>query len=129
MRIVGVLRGGSKYGGIHVCLAMFIIFCGFFHHVSHLIVEAVGGRFPVRNDETIRAMALVELIAANIGSLIAYALIGFAVIIFLQVRGRPEWTWWLAAVTFCVPWLLYLKAWRADYDQHLGIEVETRSDV
>ena len=97
----------SRYAFIHMCLAVFFAFCWFAHCLAILKMEAFGRQFIVMNDSTMRAMTLIDWVAANSWLAIAYVCLVFASVAFLQVRGHPRWTCWIVALIYCIPCAMY----------------------
>jgi hypothetical protein len=70
-------------------------------------MEMCDRQFALMNDRTLRAMALIDWVAANWWLAAAYAFLPVACVAFLQIRGRPSWTYWPAAALFCLPCVVY----------------------
>lgn len=107
MKVGTVLRATIRHSSIHLFLAMILAASWFIHYVAFRRMEMCDRQFTSMDDETTRAMALVDLIAVNYWWAIAYSLLAFAAVAFLQIRARPPWTYWLTAVTFCAPCMMY----------------------
>lgn len=107
MQVGTVLRAIIRHSGIHLFLAMIFAASWFIHHVAFKRMEMSDRQFASMDDETMRAMALIDLIATNYWWAIAYALLAFSAVAFLQIRARQPWTYWLTAATFCAPCMFY----------------------
>ena len=107
MKIGTILRAINRHAAIYVCLAVFLAFCWFTHYVAFLKMEISNRQFAVMNDETLRAMALIDWVAAHLWLAIAYVVMVVAAIVFAQVRGYPAWAYWLTALILCIPCALY----------------------
>ncbi len=107
MNIGTILKAIHKHAAIHECLAVFFAFCWFTHFAASLKME-MRSHFASMDDETLRDMALIDWVAAHSWVAIAYVLLVVASVAFLQIRGRPEWIYWLAAAVFCIPCVVYL---------------------
>ena len=105
-----ILREINRHAAIYVCLAVFFAFCWFIHFAAYLKMGACNRQFAVMNDETLRAMALIDWITVHFWLAIAYVLLVIASVAFLQIRGRRPWTHWVAALSLCGPCLLYWSA-------------------
>jgi hypothetical protein len=110
MRVGTVLRTIGKHANIHVCLVVIFALSWFLHYMASMRMEMCNGQFRVMNDQTMRTMALIDFIAANFWLAIVYAFLVFAAVVFLQIRARPPWIWWLTAVAFCAPCIVYWSA-------------------
>ena len=99
-----------KQAVIHVCLGLLFASCWLIHHLASLRMEAVRRDFVLLSNRAIRAMSVLDFVAARGWLAIAYVALVFAAVGFLQVRGRPPWTHWLAALLFCIPCMLYWAA-------------------
>lgn len=102
-----IFRAFARHAAIHVCLALFFGLCWFIHYLAVLKMEIGKRQFAVMNDKTLRAMALIDWLATHYWLAIGYVLLVVASVAFLQIRGRPPWTCWLAAVLFCLPCVVY----------------------
>ena len=107
MKIRTILGAINRHAGIHVCLAIFFAFCWFLHFVATIKVECCKRGLCMINDRTLRAMALVDWVAAHSWLAIAYFFLVVASVAFLQIRGRAPWTYWLTAVVYCIPCIAY----------------------
>jgi hypothetical protein len=110
MSIGAVFRAIIRHSGVHLILAMIFAATWFIHYVAITRMEMSDRQFASMDDGTMRAMALVDLLAVNYWWAISYALLAFAAVAFLQIRARPVWTYWLTAATFCAPCTLYWVA-------------------
>jgi hypothetical protein len=110
MRSETILRAIGKHANIHICLAVFFALSWLIHHLAYGRMEMCDRQFSLMNDRTLRTMALIDFVAANPWLAIGYALLAPAAVVFLQVRGRPAWTCWVAAAAFCLPWIPYWNA-------------------
>ena len=70
-------------------------------------MEIYNRHFLVMNGQTLKAMALIDLVADNWWLALAYFVMVVAAVAFLQIRGRPAWTYWVTAVFFCIPCFAY----------------------
>jgi type II secretory pathway component PulF len=70
-------------------------------------MEICDRQFAAMNAKTKGMMALIDLVADYWWVAVAYFVLVAAAVAFLQVRGRPAWTYWLAAALFCVPCVAY----------------------
>ena len=107
MQVGTVLRAIIRRADVHIFLAMIFAATWFIHDLAFVRMEMCDRQFTSMDDRTIRAMALIDLIAANYWWAIAYALLAFAAAVFLQIRDRPPWTCWLTATSFCAPCMMY----------------------
>jgi hypothetical protein len=107
MRIRVILGAINRYAGIYVCLALFFGFCWFLHFAATIKAECCKGGLCLINDQTLRAVALIDWVSSHSWLAIAYFLPFIACVAFLQIRGRPRWTWSLTAVLFCIPCVVY----------------------
>lgn len=107
MKIGTILKAIYWNAGIYVCLAVFFALCWAFHHLAFLRMECSHRQFLLMNDETLRAMALIDWVAVNSWIAIAYVVLVVAVVVFAQIRGHPAWTYWLTTVILCIPCVLY----------------------
>lgn len=110
MQVGTALRATIRHSGVHIFLAMIFAATWFIHYVAFARVEICDQQFTSMNDETMRAMVLVDLIAQNPWWAIAYTMLTFAAVAFLQIRARPAWTSWLTAVMLCAPCTMYWVA-------------------
>ena len=110
MKVGAILRTIGKHAIIHACLAVIFAFSWFSHYLAWTRMEMCNRQFSIRNDRTMRTMALIDYMAANAWLAVAYAFLGFAAVVFLQIRARPPWTCWLTAVAFCAPCIVYWSA-------------------
>ena len=102
-----ILAAIQRCAAVYVCLAAFFAICWFIHFAASMKMEFCNRQFALMNDKTLRAMALIDWVAAHAWLAIAYVFLTAASVVFLQIRGRPAWTYWLAAVVFCVPCVVY----------------------
>ena len=100
-------RARKQHATIYVCLAMFFALCWFSHYLARLTMEVCNRQFLAMNGKTLRAMALIDWVAAHAWLALAYVFVVVAAVAFLQVRGRAPWTYWAAAVLFCIPGFAY----------------------
>jgi hypothetical protein len=110
MKIAMILKAINRHAGIHASLALFFAFCWMTHHVAFLKMEGCGRQFALMNDRTMRVMALIDWVTAHSWLVIAYTLLPFASVAFLQIRGRPPWTCWVVVVVYCIPCVMYWSA-------------------
>ena len=101
-----ILRAMNRQA-IYVCLAVFFALCWFSHCLARLAMETCKRQFLVMDGKTFRAMALVDWVAAHWWLAAAYVFLVLASVAFLQVRGRPAWTYWVTAMLFCIPGFAY----------------------
>jgi hypothetical protein len=101
-----ILRAIGKRA-IYVCLVVFFALCWFSHYLARLAMEICNRHFLVMDGKTMRAMALIDWIAVHWWLAIAYVSLVVASVAFLQIRGRPPWTYWVTAVFFCIPGFAY----------------------
>ena len=107
-RKIGTLfRAINRHAAIYVCLAAFFGLGWIIHYLAFLKMEICNRQFVVMNDKTLRAMALIDWVSAHSRLAIVYVFSVVASIAFLQIRGRPPWAYWLAAVLFCLPCVVY----------------------
>jgi hypothetical protein len=105
---IGTILGAiNRCAAIHVCLAVFFAFCWVTHYAAVLKMQFFNRQFALMNDKTLRAMALIDWVAANWWLAVAYAFLAVASVAFLQFRGRPRWTWRVTALVFCIPCVVY----------------------
>jgi len=107
MKTGTILGAINRYGAVYVCLAVFFAFCWFLHFAAFLKMEGFSRHFAVMNDRTIRAMGLIDWIAAHSWLAVAYAALVVGSVAFLQISGRPTWTCWATAIIYCVPCAVY----------------------
>ena len=70
-------------------------------------MEICHRQFVVMNVRTLRTMALIDWVAGHWWLAMAYFVLVVAAVAFLQIRGRPAWTYWLTAALFCIPCVAY----------------------
>lgn len=102
-----ILAAIHRYGAIHICLVMFFLLCWLVHSVAFTKMEAHDRTFSSMNDGTMRAMALMDWVASHSWLVLGYVALVMASVGFLQIRGRPSWTYVLVASLFCIPCMLY----------------------
>ena len=107
MKVKTVLIAINRHAAIYVCLALFFALCWLIHHLALLRMEMCNRQFLLMNDRTVRAMAVIDLIAANSWWAIAYIVLVVAAVAFLQIRGYQPWTYWAIAMFFCLPCIVY----------------------
>ena len=107
MKIGASFRALSGHGAIYVCMAMFFTACWLIHCRTLLKMDRCHRQFSLLNDKTLRAVALLDWASAHSELAIAYVVLAIACVAFLQIRGRPGWTYWLTAALFCVPCVVY----------------------
>ena len=100
-------RASKRRAAIYVCLAVFFALCWFSHYLARLAMDICGRHFPAMNVKTLRAMALIDWVAAHAWLALAYAFVVVAAVVFLEIRGRAPWTYWVTAVLFCIPCFAY----------------------
>jgi len=100
-------RTSKKHAAIYVCLAVFFALCWFGHYLARLAMEACNRQFLAMNGKTLRAMALIDWVAAHAWLALAYVFVVVAAVVFLQIRGRAPWTYWVTAALFCIPGFVY----------------------
>ena len=96
----------QKHPAIYVCLAVLFALCWLSHCLARLAMGICDRRLLV-SVKTQRAMALIDWVGDYWWLAIAYFGLVVAAVAFLQVRGRPAWTYWLAAALFCIPCFAY----------------------
>lgn len=107
MRAWATLTTIFRCACVHVGMAAWFAASWFLHSLAWLRMEGTGRQFLHMDDRTLKAMALIDWVQANAGLAIGYAALAFVSIAFLQVRGRPAWTWWLTAAVYAIPCMLY----------------------
>ena len=107
MKVGAILTVIRRHAGIYVCMAVFFAFCWLIHYAALLKMEICDRQFAVMNDGTLKAMALIDLVAAHPCLAIAYVALAFVSVAFLQVRRRPRWTWWGSALVYGIPCVVY----------------------
>ncbi len=107
VRIQTVLKTIGRHANVHICLTAVFAFTWFLHYMAAMRMAMSDRQFTVPNSRTMRTMALIDLVDAHYGLAIAYAILTFAAVAFLQIRGRPSWTCWLAGAVFGVPCVVY----------------------
>ena len=103
----GVLFRAITKHAIYVCMAVFFALCWFSHYLARLAMEICNRQFLAMNGKTLRAMALIDWVAAYSWLAIAYVFLVVASVAFLQFRGRPPWTYWVTALLFSIPCFAY----------------------
>jgi len=96
----------GRFAGVYVCLALIFLLTCFTHFVAQMKLE-LAGQFILINERTLKAMALVQWVAAHPGLALAYVMLACGSIAFLQARGRPRWSWWCTALLYCIPCVIY----------------------
>ena len=102
-----IIRAINKHAAIYVCMAVFFALCLFSHYLARLAMEICNRRFLVMNGKTLRAMALIDWVDSHSWLAIGYAFLVVASVAFLQIRGRPPWSYWGTAALFCIPCFAY----------------------
>ena len=103
-----ILRAINQYGAVYICLAGVFAVAGSSHFDA---VEDGQRHLSSVYARDVRAIAaVIDLVAAHFWVALAYLVLGVVAVAFLQIRKRPSWTYWLAALTFCAPCLLYWSA-------------------
>ncbi len=102
-----LFRAIKRHAAIYVCLAVFFALCWFSHYLARRAMEICDRHFPAMNGKTLRAMALIDWVAAHWWLAAAYVFLVVAAIAFLQIRGRPPWTYWVTAALFSIPCFAY----------------------
>jgi hypothetical protein len=100
-------RRAMNRRAIYVCMAVFFALCWLSHYLARLAMEICNRQFLVTDGKTVRAMALIDWVAAHSWLAIAYIFLVLASVAFLQIRGRPPWTYWVTALLFCIPCFAY----------------------
>lgn len=106
LKLGPVFRAINKHA-IYVCLAVFFGLCWISHYLARLAMEICNRQFLAMNAKTLRAMALIDWVATHGWLALTYVLVVVAAVSFLQIRGRPPWTYWVTAVLFCIPGFAY----------------------
>ena len=101
-----IFRAITKHA-IYACMAVFFALCWFSHYLARLAMEVCNRQFLVMNGKTLRAMALIDWVAAHWWLAVGYVFLVAASVAFLQIRGRRPWTYWATAVLFCIPGFAY----------------------
>jgi hypothetical protein len=102
-----IRRAINRYADVYLWLAAFFAFCLFAHRVARLIMEARDRQFALMDDKTLRTMTLIDRVGDHSWLAIAYVVLVVGCVAFLQVRGRPAWTYGASAVLFGLPCILY----------------------
>jgi len=110
MKVGTTLRAISRRAPVHACWALCFAFSWWIHCLAFVKMERCNRQFFSMDDRTLRTMALLDLVTTNYWAAIAYAFLAVAAVAFLQLRGRPPWTHWLAALIFCMPCIVYWTA-------------------
>lgn len=105
-----ILRPLTRYAPIYLYMAAFFALCWFAHHVARLKMEMGNRRFAAIDEKTLRTTTLIDWVASHAWLTVAYALLAVASVAFLQIRGRPRWTWLITAAVYAAPWVLYGSA-------------------
>ena len=103
----GAIFRASQHAAIYVCMAVFFALCWFSHYLARLAMEVCDRHFLAMNGKTLRAMALIDWVAAHSWLAVAYVFLVVASVSFLQIRGRPAWTYWVTAALFSIPCFAY----------------------
>ena len=103
----GVIVRALNKRAIYVCMAVFFALCWFSHYLARLAMEICNRQFIVMDGKTLRAMALIDWVAVHWWLASAYVFLVVASVAFLQIRGRPPWTYWVTAALFCIPCFAY----------------------
>ena len=103
----GVIFRAINKHSLYVCMGVLFALCWFSHYLARLAMEICNRHFPVMDGKALRAMALIDWVAAHSWLAFAYAFMVIASVAFLQVRGRPAWTCWATAILFCIPCFAY----------------------
>jgi hypothetical protein len=104
---ITILRAIKRHAAIYACLAIFFAFSWLIHYSAFLKMEGCHRQFALMTDRTLRAMALIDWVTANAWIAMAYVVLVVAAVAFAQFRGHPAWTYRLAALILCTPFLLY----------------------
>ncbi len=102
-----MIRSTNRHAAIYVFMSVLFALSGFSHYLARLTMEICDRHFAVMNGKTLRAMALIDWVAGHGWLAMAYVLLVVGSVAFLQIRGRPAWTYWVAAVLFCIPCAAY----------------------
>jgi len=101
-----VFRAINRHA-IYVCMAVFFGLCWFSHYLARLAMEIYNRHFLAMNAKTLRAMALIDWVAAHGWLAMAYVFLVVTAVSFLQLRRRPPWTYWVTAILFSIPCFAY----------------------
>ena len=101
------IRAINRYAAIYECLAVFFAFCWFVHFAACVKMNICDRHFTVMTEQTMKAMTLIDWVTAHSWLALAYILLVVASVAFLQIRGRPQWTCWIAAAAYCIPCFVY----------------------
>ncbi len=108
MKIGTILRAINRYGAVYACLGGSFALSWSSHCMAFEKMKADTRLVTLVNERTVRSIArLIDWVAAHSWLAVAYFIAVVAFVAFLQIRGRPPWTHWLAALSFCGPCLLY----------------------
>jgi hypothetical protein len=111
VKIGTILKAINKCGAVHVCLGLCLALSWSAHCIAVEKMEACNAHPPSLNDRALRSIAtLVEWAASNHWPAFAYPALIVTFVVWLQIRGRPAWTHWLAALLLSVPSLVYWSA-------------------
>jgi len=102
-----IFRAINKHAAIYICMTVFFALCLFSHYLARLAMEICNRRFLVMDGKTLRAMALIDWVASHAWLAMVYVFLVVASVAFLQIRGRPPWSYWVTAVLFCSPCFAY----------------------
>jgi hypothetical protein len=111
MKIGTVLRTINKNGAVYLCMGGSLAMSWSSHCIAVEKTKAYKRQLTFTNDAALRSIAsVIDWIAANRWLAIAYIFLVVASVAFLQIRRRPPWTHWLAALCLCAPCLFYWSA-------------------
>ena len=107
MKVGAILAAIWRHAVVHACLATLFAMCWFTHHVALLRMEICDRQFAMMNNRTWKSMALIDWVTAHSWLAIAYIVLAFVSVAFLQARRRPAWTWWVTALVYGIPCAVY----------------------
>jgi hypothetical protein len=111
MKIGRIVGATNRYGAVYTCLGGSFALSWSSHCMAFEKMNADHRLVTLVNDHTVRTIArMMDWVAAHSWLAVAYFIAVVAFVTFLQIRGRPPWTHWLAALSFCGPCLLYWSA-------------------
>jgi hypothetical protein len=104
MTVKTAVRQINRHVGIHALLALFFGLCWLIHNLAFTRLKMDP---TMLHDRTAHSWVLVGYVAENFWLAIAFILLAFGSVAFLQFRNRAPWTYWLTALLFCIPCIVY----------------------
>ena len=110
MQILTALKWINRHSASSVVLLLLLGASTFAHVLAHLRMDMANRQFAIMDDRTIREIAVIDFMHAHYWVAIAYAVVFFATLLWLEIRSAPRWAVWVMFCLLALPCLVYAGA-------------------